>query len=92
MGNKVQIRAIDLHKNVSAPGWKIDIPGWETNALWYDPSRYRATFAVADVHGRYPVTAFEQFLSKPASTHRVGDWVVLVYRRNLLGQILPMLP
>jgi len=91
-GNKVQIRAVDLHPNVTATVWKINIPGWETNALWYDPSRYRATFAVADVHGPYPVTAFEQFFGKPTSTHRVAGWVVLIYRRNLLGQVLPMLP
>jgi hypothetical protein len=91
-GEKVQIRAVDLHPNVNAPGWKINIPGWETNALWYNPSRYRATFVVADVHGRYPASAFEQFFGKPAATYRVADWDVLVYRKNLLHQVLPMLP
>jgi hypothetical protein len=91
-GDKVRIRAVDIHPNVNAPGWKINIPGWETNALWYNPSRYRATFAVADVHDRYPAAAFEQFFGKPASTYRVAHWVVLVYRKNLLEQVLPMLP
>jgi hypothetical protein len=59
-GNKVKVPAVDLHKNVNEPGWKINIPGWKTNSLWYDPPTYQATFAVADVHGRYPATAFEQ--------------------------------
>ncbi len=88
-GNKVQLRAVDLHKNVGAPGWKIKIPGWETNALWYDPSRHRATFVVADLHDRYPATAFQQFFGKPASAYRVAHWIVLVYRENLLEQLLP---
>ncbi len=91
-GNRVQIRAVDLHWDYTAPGRTINIPGWETNALWYDPSRYRATFAVADVSGRYPAAAFEQFFGKPTAIYRVADWVVLVYRRNLLREILPMLP
>ncbi len=91
-GDKVKVRAVDLHENVNAPGWKINIPGWETNSLWYDPSRYQATFAVADVHGRYPATGFEQFFGKPEKTYRVAGWIVLVYGKNLLGQVLPMLP
>lgn len=91
-GGAVRVRAVDLHKNVNAPGWKINIPNWETNALWYDAARHTATFAVADLRGRYPVTAFEQFFGKPERTYRVGGWVVLIYGRNLLGQVLPMLP
>jgi hypothetical protein len=91
-GGKVRLRAVDLHQNVNAAGWKINIPGWETNALWYNASRHNATFAVADVHGRYPVWAFEQFFGKPVATHRVSSWLVLVYQANLLRQVLPMLP
>jgi hypothetical protein len=91
-GGKVKVRAVDLHQYASEPGWKINIPGWETNALWYDPSRYQATFAVADVHGRYPAAAFEQFFGKPEQTYRAAGWIVLVYRKNLLAQVLPMLP
>jgi hypothetical protein len=91
-GGKVQLRAVDLHPNVNAPGWKINVPGWETNALWYNASQHNATFVVADVHGRYPAKAFEQFFGKPAASYRVSNWLVLVYRTNLLRQVLPMLP
>jgi hypothetical protein len=91
-GGKVQLRAVDLHPNVNASSWKINVPGWETNALWYDPARHDATFAVADVHGRYPARAFEQFFGKPAASYRVSGWLVLIYRANLLRQVLPMLP
>jgi hypothetical protein len=90
-GDRVRIRAVDVHKNVNKPGFNIHVPGWETNALWYDASAYQATFALADVRGRYPVTWFEDFFGKPTATHRVGGWVVLVYRGNLLRQVLPML-
>jgi hypothetical protein len=81
-GNRLQIRAVDLNRN-------IDVPGWETNTLWYDASRYDARFAVADYHGRYPAARFEHFLGKPAATYPVASWLVLVYRTNLLPLILP---
>ncbi len=89
-GNRVQVRAVDLYRNTGGhPGLKIYAPGWETNALWYNASRYDATFAVADSHGRYPAAGFEHFLGKPAATYRVAGWLVLVYRTNLLQRILP---
>jgi hypothetical protein len=89
-GNRVQIRAVDLYRNFDGhPGLNIYAPSWETNALWYDASRYDATFAVADSYGRYPAADFEQFLGKPAATYRVASWLVLVYRTNLLQRILP---
>jgi hypothetical protein len=33
--NKVQLRAVDLHPHAAAPRWTVDIPGWESNPLWY---------------------------------------------------------
>jgi hypothetical protein len=89
-GNRVQIRAVDLYRNIDGhPGLNIYAPGWETNALWYSASRYDATFAVADSYGRYPAAGFEHVLGKPAATYRVASWLVLVYRTNLLERILP---
>jgi hypothetical protein len=89
-GNRVQIRAVDLYRNIDGhSGLNIYAPGWETNALWYNASRYDATFAVADSHGMYPAADFEHFLGTPAATGRVASWLVLVYRTNLLQQILP---
>lgn len=38
---------------------------------------------------RYPAADFEHFLGRPAATYRVASWLVLVYRTNLLGRILP---
>jgi hypothetical protein len=89
-GGSVRIRAVDLHKNVNKPGWTINIPNWETNALWYETKRQDATFAIADLHGRYPATAFQQVFGKPRAGYRVGGYIILVYRHNLLGHLRPM--
>jgi hypothetical protein len=88
---QVRIRAVDLHKNVNKPGWTINIPNWETNAWWYHGKRHDATFAVADLHGPYPATAFQQVFGKPDAAYRVDGWIILVYRHNLLPQLRPML-
>jgi hypothetical protein len=89
-GNRVQIRAVDPYPNIDRhPGLNIYVPGWESNDLWYNASRYDATFAVADSHGMYPAADFEHDLGKPAATYRVASWLVLVYRANLLQRILP---
>jgi hypothetical protein len=89
-GGRVRIRAVDLHKNVNKPGWTINIPNWETNALWYDSRRHDATFAIADLHGPYQATAFQQVFGMPAAAHRVDGWIILVYRHNLLPHLRPM--
>ena len=81
-GNQVQIRAVSLRS-------KFELYYWETNALWYDPSRYDATFVLTGDHGLYPAARFEHYLGKPAATYREANWVVLVYRTNLLRQLSP---
>ena len=81
-GNRVKIRTVDV--------WgKIEAAGWESNALWYNTSRYDATFAVANYHGEYSAARFEHFLGKPAATYPVAGLLVLVYRTNLLRHISP---
>ena len=72
-GDKVRIRAIDLHRTTSAAGWKVNEPYWETNALWYDPSRYDARFVIADTRGIFSRTALKRFFGKPSATYRVAN-------------------
>jgi len=79
-GGKVQIRAVDIRKNIL-------VPGWETNYLWYNAYRHDARFVVADHDGRYPAAAFERHFGRPVATYRVASWLVLVYRTNLLWQL-----
>ena len=82
-GGRVQIRAVDIK------GTKIAVPGWETDSLWYLASRHDARFVVADLHGRYPAAAFERHFGRPAGTYRVANWLILIYRTNLLRQLEP---
>jgi hypothetical protein len=81
-GNRVKVRTVDVWGQVEAAGW-------ESNALWYNTSRYDATFAVANYTGEYSAARFEHFLGKPAATYRVAGLLVLVYRTNLLRQVSP---
>jgi hypothetical protein len=81
-GDRVQIRAVDIRNK------KIFVPYWETNALWYNASRYDARFVVADDHlGTYPAAAFERHFGRPVAIYRVASWFVLIYRTNLLQQL-----
>ncbi len=84
-GNRAQVRTVDV--------WgKIEAAGWESNALWYNPAKYDATFAVANPTGEYSVARFEHFLGPPAASYRVAGLWVLVYRTNLLRHIEPEPP
>jgi hypothetical protein len=65
----------------------IFVPYWETNALWYNASRYDAGFVVADHLGQYPAATFERHFGRPVATYRVASWFVLIYRTNLLRQL-----
>jgi hypothetical protein len=84
-GNRVRIRSINIEDK------KVQVAAYETNALWYDPSRYDARFVVADPSGTYSVAVFERYFGRPAATYRVANWFVLLYRTNLLRQIVPLL-
>jgi hypothetical protein len=90
--DKVEVRAVVVTQKQHATSWEINAPWWETNSSWYDATRYDATFAVADVHGRYPAAAFEQVFGRPAATYRVQNWLILEYRTNLLRRLPPRLP
>jgi hypothetical protein len=79
-GGRVQVRAVDIGNNFS-------VPGWETNFLWYNASRYDARFVVADHDGRYPAAAFERHFGRPVAAYRVASWLVLIYRTNLFWQL-----
>jgi hypothetical protein len=89
---KAEVRAVVVAKKPHTTEWDITAPWWETNSLWYDPTRYNATFAVADVHGIYPAAAFEQVFGRPAAIYRVQNWLILQYRTNLLRHLPPRPP
>jgi hypothetical protein len=90
-GGRVAIRTVDLGPKPDGTGLRAYVRGWETNALWYDPDLHDARWAIADVrHSRYSVHTYESLFGKPEAMYRVGSWVVLKYRANLLSEIGPV--
>jgi hypothetical protein len=92
-GNRVKIRAISMVPTPGAPsGYVPHAPYWETNALWYDPSRNDATFVVARMTGHYSPAFYEGLFGPPVATYHVTKtWTILDYQRNLLRELPPML-
>jgi hypothetical protein len=82
-GDKVQIRTFNLSKPVTRSYYEV-------SNSWYDPTQHDATFIVADPGpGRnYPVAPIERAFGKPAGTYPVANFIVLVYRENLLPVLL----
>lgn len=86
-GGRVRIRAVRR-----PPGGPIEPGTREAKSTWYWPRSHRASFVVlcaghpgcTDFASRAAVT--RQFGS-PAATHRVGGYLVLVWRANLLREL-----
>jgi len=88
-GDQVQVRPV----TVGTRG--IAAYTWETSTLWFASSRHDADFVVVGAGGLGGLGSageVERFFGKPAATHRVADWTVLTYRKNLLAQLLPPRP
>ena len=90
-GDRVQVRAISI--GLGRHGWFAQEPNWETNDLWFDPALHDATFVVADPKIAWSSPAdYEATFGKPVATYRVGRWVILDYRENLLFKVAPRPP
>ena len=64
---------------------------WVAKGSWYDPAASRATFVVA-VPGpgnayAFPEAGVRQAFGKPAREYRVGQYVIMVWDKNLLLQV-----
>lgn len=84
-GDQVQVRAVEM------TGGKIRLDPWETNTAWFDPSEHYANFVVIDLvdDNRDLGPNAERLFGKPASTHRLGHWMILIYGHNVLRQLGP---
>jgi hypothetical protein len=67
---------------------------WETDASWYDQSQHDATFVVTPLAHQQDwfTSAIYNYFGRPAATYREAGVLILVYRKNLLKQVLPALP
>jgi hypothetical protein len=81
-GGQVALRTIEVR------GGTATTYDWEMDKLWFDASRYDATFVVVQlVDPTLTLSEVRRAFGKPASLHTVADWDVLIYHRNLLGQV-----
>jgi hypothetical protein len=65
---------------------------WEASSAWYRPSRYRATFVIAEVHPVYAqdsllLTTARARFGKPDAEYNVGGHIVMIYHYNLLTRL-----
>jgi hypothetical protein len=90
-GDRVAIRTVDLGPKPDRTGLHAYVRAWETNALWYDPSLHSARWAIVGARDSwYSVHNFESLFGRPEAMYRVGGWVVLEYRADLLSEIGPV--
>jgi hypothetical protein len=85
-GGRVQIRTADTRGNVVASVYEV-------NTSWYNPSLHDATFVVVDLYDKSDTAAaYERSFGKPAATHHVAFYLIMVYRTNLLRLLRATLP
>jgi hypothetical protein len=72
--------------DVSASG--LSVRPYETDSDWYNPATHRANFVVSTpLNQGLSVSAARKDFGKPAHEYHVGDYVVLVYKYNLLTRL-----
>jgi hypothetical protein len=76
-------------RTVMVKGGKITPFPWETNTLWFDPTRHYANFVVIDLVDHDLAPSAERYFGKPARTHMVGRWEVLIFNHNVLRVVKP---
>jgi hypothetical protein len=81
-GNKVAVRTIGI------PDHQALMRTWETDAAWFDPSKYDATFVVVQP-GDLALTTAQVIgaFGQPASVAHLPNWEILIYHKNLLRQV-----
>jgi hypothetical protein len=86
-GGQVALRSIAIR------GGRANTYDWETNLLWFNASRYDATFVVVqDGDSSLTTAEVQRAFGKPVSLHPVSRWDVLIYHRNLLNQVAHLPP
>jgi hypothetical protein len=84
-GDRVRVRALDLGAPVPSPYW------WEAQDSWYDRriEGNDARFVVRDTSDPRTLDrgAIEAAFGPPAEVHQFGHYEVMVWDRNLLGDM-----
>jgi hypothetical protein len=93
-GGQVQVRPI------SRDGYQLVYRPWESDNSWYDPAQHNATFLVlpGPASACSPGTptwwtgAARATFGRPSGTYRVGEFVILVWHKNLLSSLITASP
>jgi hypothetical protein len=86
-GGQVRVRAVEEANGQVTPN------PWETNLLWYDPSRYYANFVIFQLSDGSLGQHAMAYFGTPVSINRLGAWDVLIYNTNVLRWVsAPLLP
>jgi len=88
-GARVQVRPTRFYNH------QLVTTSWQTDASWYDANQHDANFVVWKVpstcaNACQPVTDLRNEFGPPATTYQVGNFIVLVWHKNLLANV-PML-
>jgi hypothetical protein len=85
-GDRVMVITANLSKKWPSSRRETMIgAAYEDKISSYDPLLHDATFVVADGTLDFPVAAIEEAFGKPASSYRLDQWTILIYRKNLLS-------
>jgi hypothetical protein len=78
-----QVQLVPVHVGVRTLGPY----SFESKGQWYSPSRHDATFVVARPDLKVPPSLFLHYFGQPSATYKLDNWVILVYKKNLLAQL-----
>jgi hypothetical protein len=87
--NQVQVRAAGPVGSKFVPYY------WETKPSWYDPSLHDATFVIGypnGAGGNITAAIAERSFGRPAAIYQVAGRVILVYKKNLLNEVVQTEP
>lgn len=77
-GGQVQVRAI------TSQGNQFLLTHWNTDSSWYNPRLHKATFIILPADAWASLRSVYGAVGRPVRTYRLGLYVVMVWRKNLL--------
>ena len=86
--DKVIMLAVGIH----GENHKLAPDAWETDVQLGNEFTHSADFVVAGPDRIVPVKLTVEMFGRPLRTYRYGPYTIMVYGRNLLGQLNPISP
>ncbi len=84
-GGNVKVRPVRTYQDT------VVAPNFQTNSTWYDPNKNYANFVIWTRSGCGDLCLTKKGLQgafgTPASVHPLGQYIVLVYNKNLLPSV-----